>query len=138
LLRLELVLELLEKSGPAFRSGEPFVDCVRTGLCAELLKNCTSSVMPVVSLSLRIFVALTRHFKDHLKSEVEVFVTRIFLRILESENRSHEQKMLVLEVFYDLCTDPRALVEIFLNYDCDLYAIDLFKRIVASMAKVAK
>jgi brefeldin A-inhibited guanine nucleotide-exchange protein len=46
--------------------------------------------------------------------------------------------MLVMEVFYDLCTDPRALVEIFLNYDCDLYAIDLFKRIVASMAKVSK
>lgn len=138
LLRLELLLALLEKSGPAFRSGPAFVDCVRVRLCAELLKNCTSNVMPVVSLSLRIFVALTRNFKDYLKSEVEVFVTRIFLRILESENRSHEQKMLVLEVFYDLCTDARALVEIFLNYDCDLYAIDLFKRIVTSMAKVAK
>jgi brefeldin A-inhibited guanine nucleotide-exchange protein len=93
LLRLELILGLLEKSGPAFRGGEPFVECVRTSLCAELLKNCTSNVMPVVSLSLRIFVALTHNFKDHLKSEVEVFVTRIFLRILESENRSHEQKV---------------------------------------------
>ena len=100
LLRLELVLGLLEKSGPAFRGGEPFVECVRTSLCAELLKNCTSNVMPVVSLSLRIFVALTHNFKDHLKSEVEVFVTRIFLRILESENRSHEQKVRFFHALY--------------------------------------
>jgi brefeldin A-inhibited guanine nucleotide-exchange protein len=105
LLRLELVLGLLEKSGPAFRGGEPFVECVRTSLCAELLKNCTSNVMPVVSLSLRIFVALTHNFKDHLKSEVEVFVTRIFLRILESENRSHEQKVRsFLHYYYKLHT----------------------------------
>jgi brefeldin A-inhibited guanine nucleotide-exchange protein len=46
--------------------------------------------------------------------------------------------MLVLEVFYNLSQDARALVEIFLNYDCDFDSIDLFKRIVHALAKVAK
>ena len=46
--------------------------------------------------------------------------------------------MLVLEVLCDICSDPNVLVEIFLNYDCDLYAIDLFKRIVTSLSKMAK
>lgn len=44
--------------------------------------------------------------------------------------------MLVLDVISDLCRDPLALVEIFVNYDCDLDAIDLFKRIVTALAKV--
>lgn len=44
--------------------------------------------------------------------------------------------MLVLEVISELCRDPVALVEMFVNYDCDLKAIDLFKRIVTALAKV--
>ncbi|CAN0442093.1 unnamed protein product, partial [Discosporangium mesarthrocarpum] len=45
-------------------------------------------------------------------------------------------KILVLEVISGLCRDPLALVEIFLNYDCDLEAMDLFKRVVTALAKV--
>lgn len=45
-------------------------------------------------------------------------------------------QMLVLEVISELCRDPLALVEMFVNYDCDLQAIDLFKRIVTALAKV--
>ena len=44
--------------------------------------------------------------------------------------------MLVLEAISGLCRDPLALVEMFVNYDCDLQAIDLFKRIVTALAKV--
>lgn len=44
--------------------------------------------------------------------------------------------MLVLEVISGLCRDPLALVEMFVNYDCDLQAIDLFKRIVTALVKV--
>lgn len=44
--------------------------------------------------------------------------------------------MLVLEVISGLCREPLALVEMFVNYDCDLEAIDLFKRIVTALVKV--
>lgn len=46
------------------------------------------------------------------------------------------QQMLVLEVISGLCREPLALVEMFVNYDCDLEAIDLFKRIVTALVKV--
>ncbi|CAN0474041.1 unnamed protein product, partial [Laminaria digitata] len=74
--------------------------------------------------------------QNHLKAEVEVFITSIFLRILESEHSAFEHKMLVLEAISGLCRDPLALVEMFVNYDCDLQAIDLFKRIVTALVKV--
>ena len=39
--------------------------------------------MKVVKLSLRIFSELTSRFRDHLKSEVEIFLSRIFLQLLQ-------------------------------------------------------
>lgn len=138
LLSLELILHILQRSGPAFRSGERFVYAVKHYLCVSLLGNCTSPVNQVTGLSLQIFISLMDSFKEHLKSEMEVFVTHIFLRILESEHSSFDSKMRVLEVFHIICADPSAMVEIFINYDCELDTIDLFKRMVAGFSKIAK
>lgn len=40
-------------------------------------------------------------------------------------------------MFYNLCQDPQLLIEIFLNYDCDLGATSVFSRIVLALSKVA-
>ena len=138
MLSLELILHVLQHSGPAFRNGERFIFAVRNYLCVSLLRNCTSPITQVTGLSLQIFVALMEGFKDHLKGELEVFVTNIFLRILESENSTFDHKLRVLEVFHNICKDPSAQVELFINYDCDFEAIDLFRRIVDGFAKIAK
>jgi brefeldin A-inhibited guanine nucleotide-exchange protein len=111
---------------------------VRTYLCLSLLSNCTSQVAQITGLALQIFVVVMSLFKDHLKLEMETFVSTIFLRILESENSTYDHKCRVLEVFQNICRDPSALVELFINYDCDLEAINLFSRFVAGFAKIAK
>lgn len=138
ILSLELIYYTLQHCGPTFQTEEKIIGVVRNYLCVSLLGNCTSNVAQVTGLSLQIFATLLEFFKDHLKSELEVFVTGIFLRILESENSTYEHKLRVLEVFHNICKDPAALVELFINYDCDLEAIDLFRRIVDGFAKVAK
>jgi brefeldin A-inhibited guanine nucleotide-exchange protein len=135
---LELLHHLLKNCGPAFRTGEKFISAIRNFLCVSLLSNCTSQVAQVTGLSLQIFILLMQNFKEHLKREVEVFVSTIFLRILESENSTYEHKLRVLEVFHSICRDPTTQIEIFVNYDCDLEAINLFTRIVSAFAKIAK
>jgi len=137
-LSLELILHMLRKSGPTFRNGERFIFVIRHYLCVSLLGNCTSQIGQVTDLSIQVFVALMEGFKDHLKSELEVFFTNVFLRILESENSTYEHKLRVLEVLHGICRDSKALVEIFINYDCDLDAIDLYKRIVDGFARTTK
>lgn len=72
----------------------------------------------------------------HLKSQIEVFITTVFLRVLESENSTFEHKRQVLEAVTTFSDTPQALVEIFLSYDCDLHAIDLYNRIVNALSKV--
>ena len=51
---------------------------------------------------------------------------------------THVLQCLVLEALSDLCQDPITLSQIFLNYDCDMNAVDLFKSIVNNLARVAK
>jgi brefeldin A-inhibited guanine nucleotide-exchange protein len=107
-------LHILQRSGPAFRSGEKFVYAIKQYLCVSLLGNCTSPIAQVTTLSLHIFVSLLNGFKEHLKNELEIFVGSIFLKILESENSTFEHKSRVLEVLQNICMDPAAQVT--LNY----------------------
>ena len=118
-LALELLLGQLETSGNSFRMGDKFIFAIKNYLCDSLIRN-ISLVGPtlVVNLSLRIFVALITHFKDNLKSEIEVFISSMFLPILEAASAVYEHRMLVLEVFARLCQDSYTVVELFINYDC--------------------
>ncbi|RHZ07864.1 hypothetical protein DYB37_013620, partial [Aphanomyces astaci] len=136
LVSLDLLLSILNSGGPTFR--DRFVTLIKQYLCVSLLQNCTSNYTQIVELSLRVFVVLIAQFKAHLKSEMEVFITHIFLGLLESDNSSLEHKLLVLEVLKQICLDGSILGEIFLNYDCDWNSMDLFKRIVDAISKIAK
>jgi hypothetical protein len=142
ILALDLLLYVLQntamKGSFLNQCGPQFVYAIRNYLCVSLLKNCTSDDTRVVNLSLRVFVPLIRNFRSILKAEVEAFVTNVFFVILDSKNSPIEHKSLVVTLFDEICSDPTALAEIFLNYDCDLSAVDLFHRIVNTLSKVAR
>ena len=142
ILALDLILYVLQNTdfseGFIQRSGPQFHAAIRQYLCVSLLKNCTSSDTRVVNLSLRIFVPLMRNFRTILKSEIEAFVTNVFFVILDSKNSPAEHKGIVVRTFEEICSDPSTLAEIFLNYDCDLSAVDLFHRIVNTLSRVAR
>jgi len=136
-LSLELLMAVLEYCGDAFRTGDKFIYAVQNYLCVSLLKNCMSSQTKVAYLSQKIFLLLVMKFKAHLKNEIEVFMSNIFLKVLESPNSSFDQKALVLEALRSLCTDPVLLTQIFLNYDCDFDAVNLYKEIVHNLTKLS-
>ena len=67
------------------------------------------------------------------QKEIEVFLKEIYLAILDKRNAPVVQKQHFMGVLVRLCADPRALVEIYLNYDCDRTALDnMFQRSVAT------
>ena len=137
ILSLELILAIFEHCGDAFRNGEKFIYAVQSYLCVSLMKNCMSNHTIVAHLSLKIFLLLVKKFKTHLKSEIEVFVANIFLRVLESPNSPFEQKILVLEALRALCADTEMLTQLFLNYDCDFDAVNLYKDIVHHVTRIS-
>ena len=89
--------------------------------------------LTLLFLSIRLQVS---KFKGHLKQDIEVFMSNVFFRVLESQNSSFKQKALVLESLRSLCKDPVLLTQIFLNYDCDFDAMNLYKDIVHMLTKL--
>ena len=64
-------------------------------------------------------------------------MANIFLPVLESPNSPFEQKVLVLEALRALCADPQMLTQLFLNYDCDFDAVNLYKDIVHHVTRIS-
>ncbi|KAF3926043.1 hypothetical protein ABW20_dc0108730 [Dactylellina cionopaga] len=98
----------------------------------------TSAVPWVFEICGEIFWLVVRDMRSALKKELEVFMKEIYLAIIENKNSSIQQKHSILALFERMSSDPKALVEIYLNYDCDRTALDnLFQRIIEHISKVA-
>jgi brefeldin A-inhibited guanine nucleotide-exchange protein len=121
-------------------SDEPttFVQAIKQYLCLSLSRNGASSVNRVFEVSCEIFWLMLKYLRVMLKKEIEVFLKEIYLAILERRTAAVFQKQYILTVLGRLAADPRALVEIYLNYDCDRTALDnMYQRIVEHLSRIS-
>jgi len=165
-LALELLKLLLENTGPVFRSCELFTTAIRQHLCASLLRNSTSAVPAALQLSCSIFLTLLSKFRTRLKAEVGVFFPMILLKPFEHPNvpgvgagaapggpapppGAHQHpapcppglllfRVAAVRVFCEACRDGQMLVDLFVNYDCDLDSSSLFERMVNALVRLAQ
>uniref|UniRef100_A0A8C3VFE8 ADP ribosylation factor guanine nucleotide exchange factor 2 n=1 Tax=Catharus ustulatus TaxID=91951 RepID=A0A8C3VFE8_CATUS len=135
---LQLLLSVLQNAGLVFRTHEMFINAIKQYLCVALSKNGVSSVPDVFELSLAIFLTLLSNFKTHLKMQIEVFFKEIFLNILETSSSSFEHKWMVIQTLTRICADAQCVVDIYVNYDCDLNAANIFERLVNDLSKIAQ
>ncbi|KAL9359846.1 hypothetical protein Peur_047969 [Populus x canadensis] len=136
---LELLKILLENAGAVFRTSDRFLGAIKQYLCLSLLKNSSSSLMIIFQLSCSIFISLVSRFRAGLKAEIGVFFPMIVLRILENVVQPNfQQKIIVLRFLDKLCVDSQILVDIFINYDCDINSSNIFERMVNGLLKTAQ
>ncbi|KAE9603229.1 putative Sec7 domain, mon2, dimerization and cyclophilin-binding domain-containing protein [Lupinus albus] len=136
---LELLKILLENAGAVFRTSERFLGAIKQYLCLSLLKNSASTLLIVFQLSCSIFISLVSRFRAGLKAEIGVFFPMIVLRVLENVSQPNfQQKMTVLRFLEKLCVDSQILVDIFINYDCDVNSPNIFERMVNGLLKTAQ
>lgn len=138
ILSLQLILAALQQAGPVFRNHHVFTLAIKQYLCVSLSKNGVSSIPEVFELSLAIIVALLNSFKAHLKMQIEVFFREIILNILETTTSSFDQKWMVLQALSKICNDPQSVVDIYVNYDCDMSASNIFERLINNVSKMAQ
>nr|XP_009862113.1 brefeldin A-inhibited guanine nucleotide-exchange protein 1 isoform X1 [Ciona intestinalis] len=138
ILSLHLLHSILQSAGPVFKDNDMFINAIKQYLCVALSKNGVSSVPDVFHLSLEIFVKLLENFKTHLKVQIQVFFKEIFLNILESSSSSFQHKWMVLETLLKICSDAQCMVDIYVNYDCDINAANVFHQLVTLLCKIAQ
>ncbi|KAF6762645.1 Sec7-domain-containing protein [Ephemerocybe angulata] len=102
----------------------PFGQAIAQHLCLSVSKNVISPVPDIFEISVEIFWRILSGMRNKLKKEIEVLLHEIFIPILEMKTSTLKQKAVIMGMFSRLCQDPQALVEIYLNYDCDREAAD--------------
>lgn len=151
LLSLHLVLTILKShadlfinplvSIPSSTSLEmtPFLQATKQYLCQSLSRNAVSPVNQVFELCVEIFWCMLKSMRAQMKKEIEVLLNEIFIPILEMRHSTIRQKSLILGVFIRLCQDPQALVEIYINYDCDRAALaNIYEKLMNIVSKIGQ
>ncbi|KAL8726762.1 MAG: hypothetical protein Q9166_006501 [cf. Caloplaca sp. 2 TL-2023] len=115
-----------------------FGQAINQYLRLSLSRNGASSVRQVFETCSEIFWLILKDMRVLLKREIEVFLKEIYLAILERRNAPSFQKLYVMKMLKRLSNDPRALVEIYLNYDCESTALDnMFQRTIEHLSRIA-
>ncbi|KAK9274482.1 hypothetical protein L1049_021730 [Liquidambar formosana] len=138
ILSLELLQSLLEGVSHSFTKNFHFIDSVKAYLSYALLRASVSQSPIIFQYATGIFSVLLLRFRESLKGEIGVFFPLIVLRSLDGSECPLNQKISVLRMLEKVCKDPQMLVDIYVNYDCDLEAPNLFERMVTTLSRMAQ
>ncbi|KAL9444940.1 hypothetical protein AB3S75_018020 [Citrus x aurantiifolia] len=136
ILSLELLQGLLEGVSHSFTKNFHFIDSIKAYLSYALLRASVSQSPVIFQYATGIFSVLLLRFRESLKGEIGVFFPLIVLRSLDGSDNN--QKTSVLRMIDKVCKDPQMLVDVYVNYDCDLEAPNLFERMVTTLSKIAQ
>lgn len=154
ILALELIKILLENCGERIQSMEKILKGIRQYLCLSLLKCCSSSSTHLQNLCSSIFTTLLLKFRSKLKAEVGVFYPMILLKVIETPVGGASQdfsiptlamasadasnKTVVLKCLEKISEDGQLLVDLFVNYDCDIEGGNNFERTISATVRLAQ
>ncbi|TVY82463.1 Protein transport protein SEC7 [Lachnellula suecica] len=121
------------------KSNEPtgFLQAIKFYLCLSITRNGASSVDKVFEVTCEIFWLMLKFMRAPFKKEIEVFLNEIYLALLERRTSTVGQKLYFMGILQRLCGDPRALVETYLNYDCDRNVDNIFQTLIEDLSKAA-
>jgi len=114
------------------------ISILQNDLCKYLLQWSTTHDLLILSLTLRVIFNLFQSIANHLKVPLEVFLTSVHLRMLETDVADPEEKEVALESVLEFCHEPALMQDIYLNYDCDVACTNLYERVVTILGKVAQ
>jgi brefeldin A-inhibited guanine nucleotide-exchange protein len=121
-----------------------FIDSVKEFLVLSLSRNATSMVLPIFEVSMELFGRIWIGLRSLLKKEMAVFFTEIVLPILEAKkNIPWYQRHCLLKSLTKTLSDDQGgrgqIVELYLNYDCDVEATakeNIWERLMNALAKI--
>ncbi|KOS22937.1 Protein transport protein SEC7 [Escovopsis weberi] len=119
------------------KSNEPtsFLQAIKFYLCLSITRNGASSVDKIFEICSEIFWLMLKFMRPSFKKEIEVILNEIYLALLSQKNAPLSQKLYFVTILNRLCADPRALVEIYLNYDCDQSVENIYQTIIEDLSK---
>ncbi|KAA0190366.1 hypothetical protein HAZT_HAZT006148 [Hyalella azteca] len=136
---LGLITVALEIGGEQINKCSSLLKLVRDQLCRNLLLLLKPEVRPTILMaSLRVCVLIFESLRTHVKFQLEMFMRKLTDIITsEAPNVSYTHKELALETVVQLWRIPGLIVELFVNFDCDLYSDNIFEDLTKVLSKNA-
>ena len=134
---MQLINILLEAGGESLGSFPSLVRVCQAELCKFLVQNSRTADLPVFALTLRVIFNLFNSMKEHLKVQLEVFFTSAHLFIADSRSATPQQRELALESLLEFCREPAMMVDLYVNYDCDVACTNLFDTLCRCLCRNA-
>lgn len=138
ILSLELLQGLLEGVSHSFTKNLTIIDSVKAYLSYVLLRASVSQSPVIFQYATGIFAVLLLRFRESLKVETGIFFPLIVLRSLDGSEYPLNLKLSVLRMLEKVCKDPQMLIDLYVNYDCDFDAPNLFEKMVTTLSRIAQ
>jgi hypothetical protein len=135
MLGLELVNTVLETGGGALGNIPCVLAVIQADLCKFLIANSRTLDLPTLSLALRVVFNLFASLKQFLKVQLEVFLTSVHLFLADSRTAPPEQKELALESLLEFCKEPSMMIDLYVNFDCDVACANLFEALCRCLCR---
>nr|ACI16021.1 hypothetical protein [Bodo saltans] len=127
---LTYILQFFVNGGPGMRKSPILLHCIQQTLFPAVLKTALSNEIDVYRLSLNILFTLYNNFYAELMVECGMFFQHVLFQILASQNASVSQKVLALEVVKLIAEEPKNLLNMYLNYDCDTNSTNVYETLL--------
>ncbi|XP_013140764.1 PREDICTED: Golgi-specific brefeldin A-resistance guanine nucleotide exchange factor 1 [Papilio polytes] len=112
---------------------------LRDPLCRNLLSLLDTERISIFALDLQVSFLLFESLRFHLKFQMEAFFKKIIEIISEDTSKSiyelKEIHHLALESLAQMFRIPGFCAELYLNYDCDIYCMNVFEEITKLLSK---
>ncbi|KAI0481990.1 Sec7-domain-containing protein [Xylariaceae sp. FL0804] len=114
-----------------------FLQAIKYYLCVSIAINGASADDRVFEVCCEIFWLMLKFMRAPFKQEIVVFVNEIYLALLARKKAPPSQKSYFINILTRFCGDPRGLVEMYLNYDCDPKLDNIFQSIIEDLSRFA-
>ena len=135
---LSLLSSALETGAEHIHKFESLLELAKDDLCKNLVALLSAERVSTFASALWISYIIIVTQRKHIKHQLEIFLMRL-IDVVSSESQriTYEHKELVLEMIVRLYKIPGFVSQLFLNYDCDMYAQDVFEDLCKMLAKGA-
>ncbi|KAJ0174841.1 hypothetical protein K1T71_009949 [Dendrolimus kikuchii] len=138
-LGLSLVGTALEVGADQIAKYPSLLYLVKDPLCRNLLSLLSTERISIFALDLQISFLLFEGLRFHLKFQMEAFFKKI-IEIISSDTTKaiyelKEIHHLALESLSQLFRIPGLCTELYLNYDCDVYSMNIFEELTKLLSK---
>eukprot|EP01135_Chromosphaera_perkinsii_P011177 Nk52_evm4s2356 gene=Nk52_evmTU4s2356 len=133
---LSLLTVAFESCGSEVRNFPSLYPMISDKICRNLFKVARFPSLPLFTMSLRVCFLIFESMRNRLKFQLEVFLNYLMARIHEEHHMTtFDHQIVALETIVQFCHIPSFVVELFLNYDCDVNCSNMFDNLMKFLSK---